>query len=260
MRQEVYENLSPMIAGTVPNLLKWVPSRPHTHKSSKTKLLVSGCSFTATHYEFAAMTWPGFVMDYCRFDHCFCYGVPGAGNQYIGDSIISHLRKLSDDEVRDYTVIVMWSGPERTMRLSPDSGKNPVLDGVSYIRVTKESESENLRLLNESAAKILELKEYLTRRNIQYVFTTYVNVLFPPYLPKRDGCIEFDKYVDRSTLRALKEIAWIPTKPMDFMFEYGFVHDSLSEDMFHPGKICHDEWVKNVLLPGMEQQGLITRI
>lgn len=218
-----------------PKLMQWEPSIPQHYSTDKKVLLVSGCSFTANtnQLEYCA-SWPGFVLDRCRFDRCWDLSYPGVGNEFISDGIRKHLDH--QESVTDYFVIIMWSGLNRTTK-------------------TKDKhESAEL-----SANIILDMWEYLQSRSIPAVFTQYTNMLFPPFLPKRDITHEFPKYVSKETLDRLNAIPWIPTDPMDFLFEYAFRKDMLAEDMFHPGLGCSESWTDNILLPNMLKQGLITK-
>jgi len=242
-----------------PKLLKWVPSIPQHYTVDKSILLVSGCSFSVVNQLNCATSWPGFVLDRCGFDHCIDWSYPGAGNEYIGDSILYHLSNLSDSEVKKYMVIVMWSGIDRTANKIANMEEDPKIGNVSYCRKT--ATGKNLKSgAQQSADKIFELYNYLTNRSISFVFSFYCNLLYPPYIPKRDTTPSFDNLIDKQTFKKLQELPWIPKKPMDFMFEYGFKHDLLAEDLFHPSMQCSEKWVDEILLPEMANTNLIKKI
>ena len=219
-----------------PKLLNWASSIPQHYQTDKSILLTNGCSFTASTNQLeCAASWPGFVVDRCGFDHGIDWSYPGVGNEYIGNSIINHLNNTND--IGKYFVIVMWSGLDRTTR------------GLSV--------DETVRL---SADKIFEVYNYLIKRNIPFGFSFYCNLLFPPYIPKRDSSPNFEQYLDKTTLKKIRDLPWIPREPMDFMFEFGFKHDLLAEDFFHPNLLCTEKWTDEILLPGLFAQNLIRKI
>ena len=112
----------------------------------------------------------------------------------------------------------------------------------------------------ESADKIFEVKEFLENKKIPFVFSYYCNLLFPPYIPKRDTTPEFTGYVNKDTLKKLQQIPWIPANPMDFMYEYGFRNDMLSDDLFHPSGTCSEKWTDEILLTEMCNTGMIEKL
>ena len=69
----------------VPKLLKWEYSLSQKYTCPESVLITSGCSFTSSTLQLdTAASWPGFVVDRCRFNYCIDYSFPGAGNEYIG--------------------------------------------------------------------------------------------------------------------------------------------------------------------------------
>jgi hypothetical protein len=242
-----------------PKLLKWEPSIPQHYNTRRKNLLVSGCSFTSstTQIDFCA-SWPGFVVDRCGFNQCFDYSYPGVGNEYISDSIIYHLSKLSDDELTDYTVIIMWSGIDRISKKIVNSLNSPVLNGISYVRDTA-TDKDIKKTAQQSADKIFETYDFLTKQSIPFVFSYYCNLLYPPYIQKRDSTLEFDKCLDVKTVKKLRDLPWIPKNPMDFMFEFGFKNDLLCEDLFHPTLQGSLDWTDQILLPEMFNKNLIEK-
>jgi hypothetical protein len=249
----------------VPKLLKWRQHIPQHYQVDKPILLTSGCSFTASTAQLAAAaSWPGFVLERCGFDHCVDYSYPGAGNEYIGDSILCHLSTLSESEIKKYMVIVMWSGIDRIGKKivnSPNPLPNtPVLNGISYIRDTAATKEDIKKTAQQSADKIFEMYDFLTSRSIPFVFSYYCNLLYPPYIPKRDSTPEFDKCLDVETVKKLRDLPWIPKNPMDFMFEFGFKNDLLGDDLFHPTMKGSEYWTDQILLPEMLNQNLISKL
>jgi hypothetical protein len=249
----------------VPKLMRWKHSLNQHFVTNKKILVTSGCSFTSSTIQLeTAASWPGYVMDRCRFDQCIDYSYPGSGNEYIGDAILHFFSEISDSNTDQYMVIVMWSGIDRKITKHIEGNNQPNLKGTYYKRVLDlhdiSNEEKQIRALI-SANKILEVHDYLTKRNIKFVFTFYANLLFPPYLPKRDTTSVFDKLVSADILKKIHNVPWIPNKPMDFLYEYAFVNDFLnSGDYFHPPAECNLKWTDEILLPGMANQGLIQTI
>ena len=245
--------------------MKWSHSLDQRYSCDQNTLIVSGCSFTASvEHLTTAASWPGYVMDRCRFDQCIDYSYAGAGNDYIGDSILYHFKDINNEDSSKYFVIIMWSGIDRVEVQVPNSDKQPNLGGTYYRRVQHNEMTATLEVKQaiRSYNKMIEIYQYLSNRNIKFVFTSYSNVLFPPYIPKRDTTTEFDRWLTSSQLSALRNIKWVPTSNLEFPFEYSWDHDYLldSNDGFHPTWESHLSWTDNILLPGMQKQNLITTL
>ena len=243
--------------------MQWTPSLSQQYLCSQSILVTSGCSFTASTLQLeAAASWPGYVIDRCGFDQGIDYSYAGAGNEYIGDSILHFFSTIPDNEINQYMAIIMWSGIDRIENKILGQ-KMPSLNGVTYQRhqdVAPVTKQEKINRALKSANKMFEVFEYLTRRKISFAFTLYSNLLFPPYIPKRDTTFEFDKFLPKKDLKKLRSLPWIPLQPMDFLFEYAFVNNYVSEDGFHPLVECNLSWTDNILLSCMQKQNLITAL
>jgi len=251
-----------MIFLQVPKKMAWEYNLDRSHSTDKSILVTSGCSFTASTQQLeSAASWPGFTKDRCRFDYCIDYSYPSIGNEYIGDSILYHFSQIID--ASNYMVIIMWSGLDRVEQKNTDvTVTGPRLGKVSYTRINDSTsintDTKKLRC-QKSINKIVEVYNYLRNRNISFAFSSYCNVLFPPYIPKMDTTFEFDKFTDYNTLKTLRELPWVTTDPMDHLYEYSFANNYTSGDQFHPSVECNLAWTDNVLLPGLEKQGLIKK-
>jgi len=244
----------------IPKLLKWQHSLLQTHSSTKKILVTSGCSFTSSTLQLeTAASWPGYVIDRCRLEQGIDYSYPGAGNEYIGDSILHHFSTVQDPEVKNYLVIIMWSGLDRSETKLTDINQQPKLGVTSYVR---DQVPVDIKIsAKKSADKILEVYNYLTQRSISFAFSFYSNVLFSPYIPKADTTCEFDLVVDQSVLKKIKLLPWIPTDPFEFLYEYAFINNYLNDgDRFHPPWEANLKWTDNILLPQMVKQGLLRSI
>lgn len=253
---------------SVPKLMNWQHSLSQQYVCSKSQLVVSGCSFTANTVQLqTAASWPGYVMDRCRFDQCTDYSYPGVGNKFIHDSIIYHLGHLTQEQAAQCMVIVMWSGLNRKEKIVIDQDKkiqnSARLGKMVYIKESIDYDNfANKRIAAEESAELMfDLQRVLEARNIPYVFSLYCNMLFAPYIHKRDNTFEFDKFVSNQTLLKLQELPWVPTQPMDFLYEFAFRNDCLDPvDLFHPRGECNLRWTDEILLPGICQQGLIQKL
>lgn len=245
----------------VPKFMQWQPSLDQRFVTTKSTLITSGCSFTSSTGQLeSAASWPGYVKDRCRFEKVLDYSYPGVGNEYIGDSILHFFSQVPDSAVNQYMAIIMWSGLDRKME-KISSNTMPCLNGISYRRQQDSlmiDQQEKNQRAQISANKIIEVYEYLERRQIAFVFTMYANLLFAPYIPKRDTTFEFDRHVPKHLLEKLKKIDWVPKNPMEFLYEYAFANDYLNQgDGFHPPIECNLKWTDEVLLPAMSNLKLI---
>jgi hypothetical protein len=240
----------------VPKLLQWKHSLSQHYVCAESILITSGCSFTASTLQLkTAASWPGYVVDRCRFDYCLDYSYPAAGNEYIANSILHHFSTVDDTDIKKYKVMIMWSGIDRQEEKISGSTQQPTINNVAYLR-TKLENINRIESTQQSVRKILEVYNYLTSRGISFLFTFYSNLLFPPYIPKRDTTHHFEDYLDPAALNSLREIPWIPTDPMNYLYEYAFVNDFLTQgDHFHPPANCTLQWVDQVLLPELAGAG-----
>lgn len=260
------------MATPVPHILGWPNKAKQTHFTEKSNLVVSGCSFTSAgrHPDLACATsWPGILMDRCGIPQGIDYSFPGVGNDYIADSILQHADNMSDEDIKNTLLVVMWSGLNRinktTTDISTTNLDGPVLNGTLYYRDAIDQPIHTNKELKEiqachSADRIFQVYNFLTSKNISFAFSFYSNVLYPPYLPKRDLTHEFEKYVDRETLNKLRQLPWIPTNPLDFLFEYGFCKSLLADDDFHPNYQCLLDWTDQILMPGLVDSNLIYEV
>jgi hypothetical protein len=249
-----------MIFLPVPKLLKWQHSLSQTYTCDQKILVTSGCSFTSSTMQLdTPASWPGYAIDRCRFDHGIDYSYPGAGNDYIGDSILYHFSNIPDSETNQYIVVIMWSGIDRVENKISNSTDQPNLGGVNYQRLESADEiTFGSKQAEQSFQKMLEVYDYLTNRKINFLFTCYSNLLFPPYIPKRDTTKEFDHWLTKNKIEMLGNLDWAPSDPMNYLYEYAFTHNYLNQgDGFHPPVECNLEWTDKILLPELEKRNFI---
>lgn len=188
---------------------------------------------------------------------------PGAGNLYIANSIKYAIENLLDQSSDRLLVVVMWSGIDRLEKIisSPDNRTQRAKLGEEiYVQIPHNeiAKSQLKECTHESYDLILDLSQYLNNRNILWAFTYYSNLLFPPFIPKRDTTHHFTDHLDHQKLNHLRSIEWIPKNPMDYLYEWAFVNDYLNDgDGFHPPNQANARWTDEILLPGLVDTGLI---
>lgn len=219
-----------------------------------------------------AASWPGFVRDRCGIDLAIDMSFPGAGNRYISDSIRYAVDQLCrDSDTTDILVVVMWSGLDRAERVisinpCPQSQefRCPSLGNHVYERLSDHNPAAiTEQILQASTLEsfdlIIDTHAYLQERGIANVFTSYANLLWPPFIPKRDTTHHWHDYLDQDKIQQLKALPWVPHCGLDYLYEYSFVHDYLETgDHFHPPGEAIQEWTDRILLPTMASQHLIS--
>ena len=258
----------------VPKYLCWRHSHlEQTYQCGYHRLITSGCSFTSsTLYLRGAASWPGFVRDRCGIDLAIDMSFPGAGNRYISDSIRYAADELCRDaDTQDILVVVMWSGLDRAERIENidhhtqiQQYRYPILGRTGYKRISDcdpQALTEQMRqdATQQSFELITGTLSWLQERGIASVFTSYANLLYPPFLPKRDTTHHWQDYLDQDRIDQLQAISWVPNQGLDYLYEYSFVHDYLETgDHFHPPERAIQEWTDHVLLPTIASQHLIS--
>jgi hypothetical protein len=247
-----------------PRILKWdLQSHNQRYQTNKKILVTSGCSFTNCNNLSLASNWPGYVRDRCGFEYCVDLSYPGVGNEYIANSVLNYVDALSIEQRKEIILIVMWSGLDRLETLTKDLSKTaPSIDGIEYRRANHGNNISNELSAAEvwrSWKNIVFLDSYLCMQNIQYAFTSYVNLLDPPFFPKRDLTPHFFGNLSKDKLQTLKSMPWLHNH-QDCLFEYCFKNDHLSSDLFHPNYQGGYNWTDYVLLPGMLVKEFIQKL
>jgi hypothetical protein len=253
-----------MISAFSPKIMSWSRQLDQHYKSKYQTLITSGCSFTASTNLFdGPSSWPGFVKDRCNIPLCVDLSFPGAGNEYIANSILAEIENKTEIELRTIFVIVCWSGLDRKENLECDNINTPNIDGVYYNRAQMSTvptpEKWKRAEVWRSWKNIIFTKNYLENKKVNHAFVFYCNVFDPPFLPKRDLTPEWPKNISSSRITSLKQIPWaIPHNQS--LFEFAFENDYLGDDLFHPTYQGNFEWTDKVLLPNLCKNGLISAI
>jgi len=246
----------------LPKILKWERQIPNHYSCKQSVLVTSGCSFTAnTNQTEYAASWPGFVKDRCNFEYCIDLSWPGAGNLYIKESIEYTVEHLVTELNLNPIVLVMWSGLDRCEEKVYDSRKSkyknstrPCINNTVYNRLESQ-----FSMLEKSIELIQDLASFLEQKNISYAFTSYVNLLHPPYLPVRDTTYRFTEHKDKQAIAQVEKL-FLPIAGMDYLYEHAFRNDGLTDDDFHPEMNPILDWTDQILLPSLEQKGIIKRL
>jgi len=245
-----------MIPLLPPKILRWdIASRiTQRFQTSKKILITSGCSFTTCGTLDVPASWPGFVSNRCGFEYCIDLSHPGVGNEYIANSVLNYIHSLSVEQRKEIMVVVMWSGLDRLENLTKDTSKHHAsIDGIEYRRSFVENDiSKDLAYAEvwRSWKNIVLLDSYLGSQGIQYAFTSYVNLIDPPFLPKRDLTPHFFEKLSDDKFQTLKSMPWLHDH-QDCLFEYCFKNDHLADDLFHPNYHGSLGWSDDILLPSL---------
>ena len=241
----------------LPKIFSWEKQLNQTHWAVRPILLTSGCSFTASTIWFEGpASWPGFVKDRAGFETVVDYSYPGVGNRYINDSILHGLETHDD---KDIAVVIMWSGINRYEMLEQsEPNTQPVLGDKLYIRRTDLEDQKQIiqNQIHKSFTYISELATLLKAKNIPYLFTSYINLVYEPFLPCRDTTPFWPKHQRKDIANLLN-----PKKHNEFLYDYSFFNNYLDDgDSFHPPVEANLAWTDNVLLPYMTNTGMIQKI
>ena len=259
-----------------PKYLCWPKSQSidQTYVCDFDLLITGGCSFTASTMWFdGAASWPGHVKDRCGIEKAIDMSYPGAGNLFIADSVKFALSNLCDDYASSSILVaIMWSGIDRQEIVRPateteiSQGCHPIINKKIYFRtngaqpsgqhdITKETRQKTTLL---SRSLILEMIDWLDSLKVKWIFTSYANLLYPPFIPKRDTTHHWLEYLDKVQLQDLYDLPWLPKDPMDYLFEWSWKNDYLNQgDFFHPPIEANLAWSDQVFLPEIEKLGLI---
>jgi hypothetical protein len=249
-------------------------------KSIFQHLVVSGCSFTTNEH----MPWPSdrswpntLARDTGMTVHNLA--TSGAGNSHISRSIIVYLEKnkLPIDKT---LVIAMWSGVGRidftvSNKLSPrDYSWNyfytpqcrlhqgghwwnitrPSIIDKTLIDFSKHQDDYTMAL--ETWVAMTSLESYLKCQNVKYFFTSFLNFAA--------NTIYFDAvHVDLDQTLASMGLKidysnWLNLAPADYYGDWCTKRGLLVPDGFHPGLDGPQRWPREVLMPLLQQQGILT--
>lgn len=150
----------------------------------KKYLVTSGCSFTDGFHMAEKGSWAYYLSNMLNLElHNRARG--GSGNEYISDSIITHL--MNNDEVRNNCVVgVAWSDFSRLMSSIIDDKNNNTLDTVQpqdFLETGRFSDIPSAQkffsdipfCVYKTYMSILKLNHFLKSYNIPYFYIDAIN-------------------------------------------------------------------------------------
>ena len=225
--------------------------------------LTSGCSFTGT--EATNSGWPVWLQAHGTVKNL---GMPGAGNEYIAESIMYEL--LNNKNKYD-CVLVMWSGLQRIdLRVDPLFSDNtlqsfvdidyfPIGDMIVKSGFEKiASVGNEITRAYKSLMEMIKLQSFLADKDIPCYFMSYVNywnhseflinrnfgIYRNPLLSKLAENLNFDRFIFGPDNECLYEVA----KSKE---------GGLAEDKFHPSGLGTDFWMMDHVIPRLRIDGII---
>lgn len=245
-----------------PKIMSWERTLDQHYCCNYDILITSGCSFTAsTGWLDGPASWPGYVKDRCNIPLCVDLSYPGAGNEYIANSVLAEIESRHPDSYSSILVLIGWSGLDRKEDLVVGVDTLPKIDDISYLRagaiVNPLPDKWQLAEVWRSWKNIIFTKNYLENKKIFYGFFSYCNLLDPPFLPKRDLTPEWPENIRKDRIERLQEINWIVPHNQS-LFEFAFEHDCLDHDLFHPTVEGNMQWTDQILLPNLAKHQLIS--
>lgn len=248
-----------------------------------TDLVVGGCSFT---HDYSNKTWPRFLIDCMPTAKLHDLSYPGAGNEYISQSMIQYLN-CKNLNPKTTLVLIMWSGLTRKditvskqcYDIVPNSSKFEICNdywvfsgGIlgAWRQLTMPVSGilkplfdnfykivDNHSLAKNTLMHMIHAKEFLENQGFSYKFMSYVNYWkFGTHEVGDPGHEDFSLtyYAANDPLLDSLGNQWIWTdKDQNCLYEYACAHNELKEDKFHPTLLGQEKFTKNILLPQLTE-------
>ena len=256
---------------TQKKIISWQnePILPSTHTSTKPILVCGGCSFTDQRNDLhVPLAWPGYLVARCGFERAIDVSRTGAGNEYITTSILNQLEQMTDREIQDILLLIVWTGPNRLERLIDRQqleGWEGYVDSVQFARSSLDPKNMSLdpRFYKgevlRSWKNIVLLENYLKSRDIAFGFSFFYNAFDPPFLPRASTDVEFAGWLDKHKLQRLRQCSWLHDHS-DSLYEYCFYQDLLSQDLFHPTSEGQLRWTDEILIPALVKRQFVSSL
>ena len=227
-------------------------------------LVVGGCSFTYTNPAQVPTTWPYYFRDLAGFNQVYSCAMPGAGNNFISQSMVWGLetKKLSPETTM---VVVMWSGHDREDAIfssdAVDKSANFVYNytdnvcngttggsgregdmtlhwwGYRDIHKYKSFESRAV----ENAIWKIQLKKYLNASGYKSIFVDFLD----PSVPNRTENFDIVKFLPDTIKETYSSIMDTVQDPYSFSLKRMLI----SDDDFHPSPDGNLAWTREILIP-----------
>lgn len=244
-------------------------------------ILISGCSFTKWP------EWPGGPNicwpKYLEKDHpnwaIVNLAEPGAGNQYVSDSIVRHI--IENPTVKYDHVLVMWTGISRLDYLTSveDPDWNAMYDSYGFYRRVDSCPnklgyifsggqigtwfansvaekmfremykvSSPLSLASINLMEMIKLQNFLENRNINYTFMSYVNYWGTGSNLSRNGDFGVSDFPElESLIGSFNWSNWLfANETKDCLYELSKQRNDFQDDNFHPGDAVQEHWANLV--------------
>jgi hypothetical protein len=242
-----------------PKYLQWKPQLVPAYTSNYDLLITSGCSFTASTQQLdSAASWPGFLKDRLGLELCVDMSFPGVGNQYIKDSVLHAIMNVNKNSKP--LVVIMWSGLDRTEQIVDNNvDAEPMAKVGSYYYKRVPNDFSPRELASQNLLYMMEVAQFLDNHNVDYVFTTYINMTKPSLIPVRDTTPPFYKNLNITQEQAFEKLPFVIAGD-NCLYEWTFLNDYESSDGFHPPVEANLKWTDDVLLKELCARGLIDEI
>jgi hypothetical protein len=244
-------------------------------------ILVSGCSFTQwPEYVGGPNTcWPRYLGELEPTWRIKNIAEPGAGNQYIADSIIRHI--LENPLIKYNKVLVMWTGVSRLDFLTglEDPHWNELFNSYGFYRRVDSCPdklgyifsggqmgtwfnnpvaekmfremykvSSPLSLATTNVMEMIKLQNFLENQGIDYQFMSYVNYWGRGENLSRNGDFGVGEFPEVTRLlRGVDWSKWIfVDEHRNGIYEMAMRDQDLQPDGFHPAETTQRSWAQLV--------------
>jgi hypothetical protein len=243
-----------------PKYMQWKPQLTPEYTSRYDLIITGGCSFTASTTQLeSAASWPGFLKDRLGLDFCIDMSWPGAGNQYIRDSIFYAVENLVKNQKP--LVVVMWSGLDRTEEINNEDDPKTFgcgkINNRYYKRIKTNFSPREYAKMNLNY--MMELSEFLTDKDIDHVYTTYFNMTEYSPIPVLDTSPTYYKNLTQTEQKQLEKLPLIITGDR-CLYEWFFLNNYESDDMFHPTFEATKAWTDSILAKELSARDFINEI
>lgn len=243
-------------------------------------ILISGCSFThwpETPGSSQNICWPSYLHQHLPDVEITNLAEPGAGNQYITNSII---QEFCNDPGKEFDlVLIMWTGVSRLDFLTDISNPDwlALFEDYGFYRRVGECPnklgyifsggqlgtwvnhptsvnmfrqmykvSSHLSLAYHNLMEIIKCQEFLRAKKVPYRFMSYVNYWNDKESVSPNG--DFGVLAYPELIPMIKNIDfsnWVFLNDQrDGIYEMAKENDDYHGDRFHPGIKTHQRWAE----------------
>jgi hypothetical protein len=253
------------------------------------KLIVSGCSFTENEGSWA------YVLSSILGIELVNLAVSGLGNKHIQYSLMHYL-SVNDIDPETTLIGIMWSHPIRQdiiVEYNPDfkdktvyrykfgeyAAETSLKDIIEYCSpsniFTRIGVAKNKIISANDNKAGITLSNWTSMEStvsfLKYKGYNFFQTIFHDFLDESDLLKNVDerrqfernyiytKELDRVNLKLNKE-NWLEFEHTEYLGEYAYFNQVLSEDQYHPSKKGYAMWTLRVLIPALKKQGFINNV